>query len=65
MRCPRCKAYVNPYFRWQDGGRKMQCNFCNATSETPPDYFCHLGPDGQRRDKLERPELSKGWVGVC
>ncbi|GAB4822012.1 hypothetical protein N2152v2_009058 [Parachlorella kessleri] len=62
VRCPRCKAYVNPYFRWQDGGRKMQCNFCNATSETPPDYVCHLGPDGQRRDKFERPELSKGSV---
>lgn len=108
MRCVRCKAYVNPYMRFVDGGRKMQarrpelgwlwvgqrereatrpawwaptrgpncsataghngalmssrlqCNFCGNVGEVPPDYFCHLGPDGQRRDKFERPELCKG-----
>ncbi len=63
VRCARCKAYINPFMKWLDGGRKMQCNFCGSVCDTPPDYVCHLGPDGQRRDKFERPELCKGCVG--
>ena len=39
---------------------RLQCNFCGHVGDVPPDYFCHLGPDGQRRDKYERPELCKG-----
>lgn len=62
VRCARCKAYINPYMKFTDGGRKMQCNFCGNVSDVPPDYFCHLGADGQRRDKYERPELCKGTV---
>lgn len=30
VRCQACKAYVNPYMRFIDGGRTMQCNFCGA-----------------------------------
>lgn len=60
MRCQSCKAYVNPYMRWVDGGRTMQCCFCNANTEVLPEYQCHTGPDGERRDKFERPELCKG-----
>lgn len=33
VRCQACKAYVNPYMRWVDGGRNMQCCFCGATTE--------------------------------
>lgn len=62
VRCQACKAYVNPYMRFIDGGRTMQCNFCGANTEVPPDYQCHTGPDGERRDKYERPELCRGSV---
>lgn len=60
VRCSACKAYVNPFMRWVDGGRGMLCCFCGATTEVPADYVCHTGPDGERRDKYERPELCKG-----
>lgn len=102
VRCQACKAYVNPYMRWVDGGRNMQCCFCGATTEAsvgwaviclskpllgpggrpkhaalsatcescaclglhgsqvPQEYQCHIGPDGERRDKFERPELCRG-----
>ena len=33
VRCQACKAYVNPYMRWTDGGRTMQCCFCGANTE--------------------------------
>lgn len=35
VRCTRCKAYVNPFFRFIDQGRSFVCNFCGTTSETP------------------------------
>mmetsp|Transcript_29910 Transcript_29910/g.73595 ORF Transcript_29910/g.73595 Transcript_29910/m.73595 type:complete len:821 (+) Transcript_29910:1478-3940(+) len=61
-RCSRCRAYVNPFWAFIDGGRKSVCNLCGAASEVPADYFCNLGIDGMRRDVAERPELCRG---VC
>eukprot|EP00898_Chlorokybus_atmophyticus_P000326 jgi/Chlat1/1294/Chrsp118S01733 len=62
VRCSRCKAYINPFFRWTDQGRSFVCNLCGSTTETPRDYFCNLGADGRRRDAEERPELMRGSV---
>lgn len=28
FRCTRCQAYVNPFFRFQDGGNSAICNIC-------------------------------------
>ena len=28
FRCHRCKAYVNPYMTFKDGGTNVECNFC-------------------------------------
>ncbi|XP_044499274.1 protein transport protein Sec24-like At4g32640 isoform X2 [Mangifera indica] len=62
VRCSRCKAYINPFVRFIDHGRRFICNLCGFTDETPPDYHCNLGPDGRRRDADERPELCLGTV---
>ncbi|XP_024381127.1 protein transport protein SEC24 C [Physcomitrium patens] len=64
VRCsaPQCKAYINPFMRFIDQGRRFTCNLCGYTSETPRDYLCNLGPDGRRRDADMRPELSRGTV---
>lgn len=62
LRCDRCKAYVNPYLRWIDNGRRYLCNFCGMINDCPPDYYAPLGFDGRRRDANERPELCKGSV---
>lgn len=62
IRCNRCRAYLNPYMRWTEGGRTFTCNFCNHSNPSPDAYFCHLSPDGLRRDAYERPELCKGSV---
>lgn len=61
-RCGRCRAYINPFMRFEDGGRSFICSFCGAKNETPSNYFCYLGPDGQRRDLYDRPELHLGTV---
>ncbi|KAG1679938.1 hypothetical protein FOA52_007002 [Chlamydomonas sp. UWO 241] len=62
VRCTRCKAYMNPYMRFMSSGKTFVCNFCGTSNATPDHYFCHLGPDGQRRDAYERAELSRGSV---
>ncbi|KAK9908279.1 hypothetical protein WJX75_005414 [Coccomyxa subellipsoidea] len=62
VRCGECKAYMNPHMKFIDGGSRFECSFCGSTTQTPPDYVAHIGPDGRRRDADERPELSRGSV---
>ncbi|KAL5768300.1 hypothetical protein ACOSQ2_015083 [Xanthoceras sorbifolium] len=62
VRCSRCKAYINPFMKFIDQGRRFICNLCGFTDDTPRDYHCNLGPDGRRRDADERPELCRGTV---
>lgn len=64
IRCQRCKAYMNAFMRWQDGGKSFVCNFCNHSNPCPDPYFCYLGPDNRRRDAEERAELSRGTYEV-
>jgi protein transport protein SEC24 len=60
FRCQRCKAYVNPFFTFVEGGNAAICNLCKMNNKVPPHYFCPLDEKGLRRDRTERPELSKG-----
>lgn len=62
VRCSRCKAYMNPFVAFVDGGRKFRCNICGHVNHTPEAYFCRLGPDGRRADVYERAELCRGSV---
>ena len=62
LRCLRCKAYVNPHFRFNEQGRRYTCNFCGASGDVPQQYACALGADGRRLDAHERPELCRGSV---
>ena len=60
VRCVRCKAYMNPYMKFVDGGRRFSCVLCSAPTEVPPEYFQHLDHTGARVDRFERPELVYG-----
>ncbi|KAF2910869.1 protein transport protein SEC24 B isoform X2 [Oryza sativa Japonica Group] len=62
IRCSRCKAYINPFMRFVDQGRRFICNLCGFSNDTPREYICNLGPDGRRRDADDRPELCRGTV---
>ena len=64
IRCGRCKAYLNPFMKFIDGGRRFICNFCSYINETPQEYFSPLGMDGRRQDLAQRPELCKGSVEI-
>jgi protein transport protein SEC24 len=62
IRCKRCRTYINAFVHWLEHGRRWRCNICAQINDTPAAYFCHLDDEGLRRDRNERPELSKGVV---
>ena len=64
IRCIRCRAYINPFFSFLDGGRSFQCNLCGMVNPTPSECFCELDQNGYRRDHAERPELCRGGPAV-
>ncbi|WVO12699.1 hypothetical protein L204_100307 [Cryptococcus depauperatus] len=61
-RCDKCRGYINVWSNFIDGGRKWMCNLCRGINLVSPQYFCHLGPNGQRLDHMSRPELQHGTV---
>ncbi|CAH8598977.1 unnamed protein product [Heterobilharzia americana] len=60
VRCIRCKAYMNPFMNFIDGGRRFQCPLCNGFTEVSAEYFAHLDHTGRRVDAGQRPELCLG-----
>lgn len=62
IRCKRCRTYINAFVSWSEHGRRWRCNICSQINDCPAAYFCHLDDHGLRRDRNERPELSKAVV---
>jgi protein transport protein SEC24 len=60
VRCKRCRTYINAFVSWLDQGKRWRCNICAQMNDCPSAYFCHLDEQGFRRDRFDRPELSKG-----
>lgn len=65
VRCKNCRAYINPFVKWEQGGQKWSCNVCGFSNETPNTYFSPLDERGRRIDLAERPELHSGAVEYC
>ncbi|KAF9210180.1 COPII coat Sec23p-Sfb3p heterodimer component [Haplosporangium sp. Z 27] len=61
-RCNRCKAYINPYMIFTNGGQRFVCNMCLFENEVDPNYFCNLDMSGRRLDLDQRPELRNGTI---
>jgi protein transport protein SEC24 len=62
LRCRRCAAYINPFVRFVEAGRRYVCALCGAGNEVPDEYFSPIEVSGQRRDLAERVELWRGTV---
>jgi len=62
VRCAKCRAYINPFVKFIENGRRWLCNFCGRPNTVKSSYFCFLGEDGKRKDWRQRPELSCGAV---
>lgn len=61
-RCRRCRAYINPFMVFKQGGNKFVCNMCTFPNDVDPVYFAPADASGARVDRMQRPELSLGSV---
>ena len=61
-RCRRCRAYINPFMIFSNGGNRMTCNLCGHPNEVGAEYFAPTDPSGIRVDRTQRPEL---MLGTC
>ena len=62
VRCKDCRAYVNPFIRFIDGGQRWICNFCGDINQVEKYYFSPLTTGGRRQDQEDRNELMFGTV---
>ncbi|SBS86776.1 protein transport protein Sec24A, putative (SEC24A) [Plasmodium malariae] len=62
VRCKKCRTYINPFVRFEAGGKKWNCNMCYHVNDTPQFYFVPLDEKGKRKDLFQRPELCTGSV---
>lgn len=53
---------MNPWWRWEKEGASFRCNLCGKEGRTPEWYRSNLDANGDRRDRLQRPELCRGTV---
>ncbi|KAG5438368.1 hypothetical protein PCANB_002856 [Pneumocystis canis] len=61
-RCRRCRAYINPFMNFIQGGSKFVCNICLFPSDVGAEWFSPLNGIGKRQDLDHRPELKYGTV---
>ena len=64
VRCDGCRAYVNPFIKFIDDGKKWICNFCRLPNVTVNYYYSSLDENGSRKDIEERAELWSGSVDI-
>ena len=61
-RCPNryCRAYLNPFAKFIEGGEKWICNLCGQINNTEKHYYCDVDKNGIRLDVNEKEELCNG-----
>lgn len=64
VRCKKCRAYINPYVKFADGGASWFCNFCPEKNEVQSSYFSSLDQFGRRHDLNVRPELTNCCIEI-
>ncbi|KAI8393470.1 Sec23/Sec24 trunk domain-containing protein [Radiomyces spectabilis] len=62
VRCTRCRAYINPWCTFVQGGARFICSICSHSNEVPSWYFANVDMSGRRIDVEQRPELRYGSV---
>lgn len=55
-----CRAYINPFVKWIEGGEKWICNICKSVTTTEDYYYAKLDKYNNRIDINERQDLNSG-----
>ena len=64
VRCKECRAYINPFAPFLDGGARWRCNLCGLVNDVPQAYFSAVDHQGRRADLDQRPELVHGSIEI-
>lgn len=60
-RCRRCRAYINPFVSFLEGGHRWRCNLCNLVNETPQGFDWNA-TENKPADRYARAELNHAIV---
>lgn len=60
-RCRRCKAYINPFVSFVDGGSRWKCCMCNMANDVPQ-LFDWDSVRNQPADRWQRAELNHSVI---
>lgn len=60
-RCRRCRAYINPFISFVEGGHRWRCNLCNLVNETPQGFDWNQ-VENKPADRYQRAELNHAVV---
>ena len=60
-RCRRCRAYINPYVTFIEGGNRWKCCLCGLSNEVPQ-LFDWNQAEGKPADRWARKELNHSVV---
>ncbi|ORY21598.1 hypothetical protein BCR39DRAFT_553330 [Naematelia encephala] len=60
-RCRRCRAYINPYVKFIEGGNRWKCCMCGLSNEVPQ-LFDWDQREGKPADRWARKELNHSVV---
>lgn len=55
-----CRAYINPFVKWIQGGEKWICNLCKTINNTDDFYYSEIDQFGKRADLYSRADLING-----
>lgn len=55
-----CRAYINPFVKWIDGGEKWICNICGYINDTTDYYYARLDKNNNRIDLEEKFDINTG-----
>lgn len=55
-----CRAYINPFVKFIEGGDRWICNICKNVNVTENYYFNKLNSQNQRIDINEQSYLNSG-----
>lgn len=59
VRCNRCKAYMCPFMKFTEGGRRYQCGFCSCVNDG------ECGQTGLPRGRLGKGNRDPSRLGKC
>eukprot|EP00929_Paragymnodinium_shiwhaense_P119322 TRINITY_DN91205_c0_g1_i1.p1 TRINITY_DN91205_c0_g1~~TRINITY_DN91205_c0_g1_i1.p1 ORF type:complete len:868 (-),score=156.81 TRINITY_DN91205_c0_g1_i1:152-2686(-) len=63
LRCPRCRSYANPFFRWSAKEiNRFQCNMCTHHLAVRDDFLEDMDRAGQSADEDRHPEFTQASV---